>query len=68
MMYKHERDSAIGSIFRRYNLGSLPELPFTNDVASNLTNRIKARLMDFEKDLADKKVRTLRYHSEWLKK
>ncbi|KAF3323696.1 DNA repair protein RAD50 isoform X1 [Carex littledalei] len=55
MMSRHERDSAIGNIFRGYNLGSLPELPFTNDVASNLTNRIKVRLMDFEKDLADKK-------------
>ncbi|KAF3321332.1 DNA repair protein RAD50 [Carex littledalei] len=55
MMSRHERDSAIGNIFRRHNLDSLPELPFTNEVAANLTNRIKARLMDLEKDLADKK-------------
>ncbi|KAJ1696950.1 hypothetical protein LUZ63_005462 [Rhynchospora breviuscula] len=55
MISRHKRDSAIGDIFRKHNIGSLPELPFTNDVAGILTNRIKARLMDLNKELTEKK-------------
>lgn len=67
MISRHERDSVIGNIFRKHNLGSLPEPPFTNDMAANLTNRIKARLMDLEKDLTDTKVRTLHIYFRMLK-
>ncbi|KAJ3675731.1 hypothetical protein LUZ60_004773 [Juncus effusus] len=52
---RHERDSVIGKIFTKHNLGSLPDPPFANDLALNFTNRIKNRLMDLEKDLTDKK-------------
>ncbi|OAY65538.1 DNA repair protein RAD50 [Ananas comosus] len=51
----HERDSTIQKIFTKHNLGSLPDAPFSNDVAVNLTNRLKMRLLDLEKDLQDKK-------------
>jgi DNA repair protein RAD50 len=53
---KHERDSDIKNICTKHNLGPVPEHPFTNDVAMNLTNRIKARLSSLENDLLDKKV------------
>lgn len=53
---RHERDSTIQKIFTKHNLGSLPDAPFSNDVAVNLTNRLKMRLLDLEKDLQDKKV------------
>ncbi|KAL6976322.1 DNA repair protein rad50 [Sarracenia purpurea var. burkii] len=52
---KNERDSMIQKLFVRHNLGSSPSTPFGNEVAMNLTNRIKSRLMDLEKDLEDKK-------------
>ncbi|KAL2332609.1 hypothetical protein Fmac_013822 [Flemingia macrophylla] len=52
---KNERDSSIHSLFARYNLGSLPQSPFSDEVALNLTNRLKLRLADLEKDLCDKK-------------
>ncbi|XP_020111752.1 DNA repair protein RAD50 [Ananas comosus] len=52
---RHERDSTIQKIFTKHNLGSLPDAPFSNDVAVNLTNRLKMRLLDLEKDLQDKK-------------
>ncbi|XP_061992720.1 DNA repair protein RAD50 isoform X1 [Rosa rugosa] len=52
---KKVRDSTIQSFFARHNLGSLPNPPFSNEVAINLTNRIKSRLCDLEKDLQDKK-------------
>lgn len=52
---KHERDSDIKNICTKHNLGPVPEHPFTNDVAMNLTNRIKARLSSLENDLLDKK-------------
>lgn len=55
-MVRHERDSTIQKIFTKHNLGSLPDAPFSNDVAVNLTNRLKTRLLDLEKDLQDKKV------------
>jgi len=56
MSLKNERDSTIQKLFARHNLGSLPSTPFSNEVALNLTNRIKSRSMDMEKDLQDKKV------------
>ncbi|XP_073006721.1 DNA repair protein RAD50 isoform X1 [Typha latifolia] len=52
---KHERDSTIRRIFTKYNLGSFPDAPFSNELVFNLTNRIKTRLLDLEKDLQDKK-------------
>ncbi|KAF8028011.1 hypothetical protein BT93_E0810 [Corymbia citriodora subsp. variegata] len=52
---KSERDSTIQKLFSRHNLGSLPSAPFDNDVALNLTNRVKSRLLDLEQDLQDKK-------------
>ncbi|KAK9933048.1 hypothetical protein M0R45_020261 [Rubus argutus] len=52
---KNERDSTIQNFFARHNLGSLPNPPFNNEVALNLTNRIKSRLCDLEKDLQEKK-------------
>ncbi|KAB2623097.1 DNA repair protein RAD50 [Pyrus ussuriensis x Pyrus communis] len=53
---KNERDSIIQKLFSRHNLGALPNPPFTNEVALNLTNRIKSRLLDLEKDLQNKKM------------
>ncbi|XP_064938273.1 DNA repair protein RAD50-like isoform X1 [Musa acuminata AAA Group] len=55
MSLRRERDSTILRIFTKYNLGSLPDAPFSNDVALNLTNRTKTRLLDVEKELQDKK-------------
>ncbi|ONI28862.1 hypothetical protein PRUPE_1G165000 [Prunus persica] len=52
---KSERDSIIQNFFTRHNLGSLPNPPFDDEVALNLTNRIKSRLLELEKDLQDKK-------------
>ncbi|KAG8658398.1 DNA repair protein RAD50 [Manihot esculenta] len=53
---KNERDSTIQKLCARHNLGSLPHTPFSDDVALNLTNRLKSRLIDLEKDLQDKKT------------
>lgn len=55
MCVKHERDSAIRKIFTKHNLGPIPDAPFTDDVAMNLTNRTKARLSNLQDDLQDKK-------------
>ncbi|GAU42067.1 hypothetical protein TSUD_326460 [Trifolium subterraneum] len=55
MSLKKERDTCIQNIFARYNLGSLPKPPFSTEDALNLTNRVKSRLGDLEKDLDDKK-------------
>nr|ABV90879.1 DNA repair protein Rad50 [Triticum monococcum] len=55
MSVKHERDSAIRTIFNKHNLGPVPDAPFTNDIAMNLTNRTKARLSNLEDDLQEKK-------------
>ncbi|XP_059632125.1 DNA repair protein RAD50 [Cornus florida] len=55
MSLKNERDLTIQKLFKRHNLGSVPNTPFDNEVAVNLTNRIKSRLMDLENDLQDKK-------------
>lgn len=56
---KEERDLDIKNIFTKHNLGPVPESPFTNDVAIDLTNRIKARLSNLENDLQEKKVFSL---------
>ncbi|CAM0879260.1 unnamed protein product [Alopecurus aequalis] len=55
MSVKHNRDSAIRKIFTKHNLGPIPDAPFTDDVAMNLTNRTKARLSNLENDLQEKK-------------
>lgn len=56
MSLKNERDSTIEELFARHNLGSVPNTPFSDEVASNLTNRIKLRLVDLDKDMQDKRV------------
>lgn len=56
---KNEQDTCIQNIFSSYNLGSLPKPPFSAADGLNLTNRIKSRLRDLEKDLEDKKVTLL---------
>ncbi|XP_028772634.1 DNA repair protein RAD50 [Neltuma alba] len=55
MSLKNERDSSIQNIFIKHNFGSLPKTPFSDEIALNLTNRIKSRLVDLEKDLQEKK-------------
>lgn len=54
MSLKHERDSTIQRILAKHNLGFVPDAPFNEDVAASLTNRIKSRLLDMEKDLREK--------------
>lgn len=61
MSLKNERDSSIQNLFARYSLGSLPKSPFSDEVALNLTSRVKSRLGDLEKDLEDKKVTLLSF-------
>uniref|UniRef100_A0A2N9EHM7 Reverse transcriptase zinc-binding domain-containing protein n=1 Tax=Fagus sylvatica TaxID=28930 RepID=A0A2N9EHM7_FAGSY len=56
MSLKNERDTTIQKVFARHNLGSLPNIPFSNEVSLSLINRIKSRLMDLEKDMQDKKI------------
>jgi DNA repair protein RAD50 len=51
MSVKHKQDAAIRNIFTKHNLGTIPDALFTDDVAMNLTNRIKARLSNLEDDL-----------------
>ncbi|CAK7328402.1 unnamed protein product [Dovyalis caffra] len=53
---KNERDSTIQKMYTRHNIGPLPNAPFSDDVALNLTNRVKSRLVDLDKDLRDKKT------------
>ncbi|XXG78635.1 hypothetical protein AAC387_Pa08g2540 [Persea americana] len=55
MSLRRERDSTIQKLFTKHNLGPLPNMPLNNEVALNLTNRAKTRLLDLEKDLQDKK-------------
>jgi DNA repair protein RAD50 len=55
MSVKHKRDSAITKLFTKHNLGQIPDAPFTDAAAMNLTNRIKGRLSNLEDDLQDKK-------------
>lgn len=56
MSLQEERDSIIRKLFAKHNLGSLPPAPWSNEAALSLTNRIKSRLTDLQKDLDDKKV------------
>ncbi|KAK4258216.1 hypothetical protein QN277_007688 [Acacia crassicarpa] len=55
MSLKNERESLIQDIFKKHNFGCLPKSPFSDEIALNLSNRIKSRLMDLEKDLQEKK-------------
>ncbi|CAA7027279.1 unnamed protein product [Microthlaspi erraticum] len=55
VLLKNERDSTIQKIFSHHNLGNVPSTPFSREVVLNLTNRIKSRLGEFERDLLDKK-------------
>ncbi|KAF3616732.1 DNA repair protein RAD50 [Capsicum annuum] len=52
---KNERDFTLRKLFDRHNLGAVPNGSLSDDVASNLTNRIKQRLTHLDKDLQDKK-------------
>lgn len=56
MSLKNERDSTIRGLLRKHNIGSLPSGPFSDEVASNLTDRIQSKLKDLHKDLQEKKV------------
>lgn len=60
---KNERDYTIQNLFSKHNLGSLSDPPFGNEVALNLTNRIKSRLTGLEKDMQHKKVNYLLFVS-----
>ncbi|KAK2973610.1 hypothetical protein RJ640_027520 [Escallonia rubra] len=55
MKLKNDRDQIIQKLFGRHNLGNLPNIPFSDEVAANLTNRINSRLLDLDRDLQDKK-------------
>ncbi|KAK9138451.1 hypothetical protein Sjap_009045 [Stephania japonica] len=55
MSLKHDRDTAIQRLFVKHNLGFLPTIPFSDEIALNLINRVRNRLTDLEKDLTDKK-------------
>ncbi|XP_021291599.1 DNA repair protein RAD50 [Herrania umbratica] len=55
VVLKDERDSAIRGLHIKLNLGSIPNSPFSDDVALNLTNQIEVRLMELDKDLDEKK-------------
>ena len=59
MSLKTERDTTIQKLFARHNLGSILDIPFSNEVSLSLINRIRSRLMDLEKDMEDKKVNFL---------
>ena len=56
MVSKDERDSAIQRLYAQLNLGSIPNSPFSDEVALHLTNQIEVRLMELDKDLDEKKV------------
>ncbi|KAI5654013.1 hypothetical protein M9H77_31200 [Catharanthus roseus] len=55
MSLKNDRDIKILKFFERHNLGALPKSPFTDETALNLTNRIRSRLKELDKDLDNKK-------------
>ncbi|CAI0437691.1 unnamed protein product [Linum tenue] len=52
---KYERDSIIRSLCTRYNLGSFQDTPLSDEMAWNLTDRLKSRSVNLEKDLQEKK-------------
>ncbi|KAL8136932.1 hypothetical protein V2J09_002933 [Rumex salicifolius] len=53
--WKKERDSTIQNLFEKYNLGPLLHAPFSDEVASELTDLINKRLVEMKNDLQDKK-------------
>ncbi|KAI3850605.1 hypothetical protein MKX03_011424 [Papaver bracteatum] len=53
---KYKRDTSIQSLFQKHNLGPLPSIPFSDEVAISLTNRVQTRIADLEKDIQDKKM------------
>lgn len=55
MSLKKERDLSIQKLYEMLNLGTLPNSPFSNEVALSLTNCIELRLEDIMKDLEDQK-------------
>lgn len=59
MSLKKERDVTIQKIHEMLNLGSLPNSPFSTEVARNLTNCIELRLEDCRKDLENQKVKII---------
>uniref|UniRef100_A0A7N1A2Q4 DNA repair protein RAD50 n=1 Tax=Kalanchoe fedtschenkoi TaxID=63787 RepID=A0A7N1A2Q4_KALFE len=63
---KNERDLTIQKLFARHNLGSTPHPPFSDDASVNLTNRIRSRIFDLEKDLEEKKkANAIELHAAW---
>lgn len=63
---KKERDLTVQKLFARHNLGSTPPPPFSDDVSVNLTNRVRSRLLDLEKDLEEKKkVNAIELNEAW---
>lgn len=56
MSLKNDRDLTVRSLFRKHNLGSQPSGPFSDEVASDLADRIQSKLKDLENDLQEKKV------------
>ncbi|KAG0456079.1 hypothetical protein HPP92_023867 [Vanilla planifolia] len=55
IVLRRECESTFQKIFVKYNLGSIPEAPFSVEFANNLTKRIRARLLDLEMDLQEQK-------------
>lgn len=53
---KNERDSMIQKLFSMHNLGSFPSGPFSNEAVLNSTNLLKARILELENDLEEKKT------------
>lgn len=67
MSLKNERDSIIKELCTKYNLPCPPSIPFEDDVAGNLSNQLKSRLVDLDKDLQEKKVILfISCHCGWL--
>ncbi|EPS72319.1 hypothetical protein M569_02430, partial [Genlisea aurea] len=55
MTLKIESNSDIRSLFQKHNLGSLPNEPFSDEVALRLVDQIQLKLTDINKELLDKK-------------
>ncbi|WCJ33146.1 DNA repair protein RAD50 [Euphorbia peplus] len=53
---KKDRDSAIKKLCTVQNLQPLPHVPFSDDVALNLTSRFESRLSSLQNDLQEKKT------------
>ncbi|KAI3899423.1 hypothetical protein MKW92_038333 [Papaver armeniacum] len=53
---EYKRDTFIQSLFKKHNLGSLPSIPFSDEVAFSLTSRVKTRIAELEKDMQGKKM------------